>query len=41
MIPMLQAALNGAQTGDEHPGILRTLAALTTPGVTPCQHQRL
>ena len=26
MIPMLQAALNGAQTGDKHPGICsRTL----------------
>jgi uncharacterized protein (DUF849 family) len=24
MIPMLQAALNGARTGDEHPGIPRT-----------------
>ena len=32
MIPMLQAALNGARTGDEHPGIPRTPEELARPG---------
>ncbi len=30
MIPMLQAALNGARTGDEHPDIPRTPEELAT-----------